>query len=572
MLQMISSIPARDVKASQALYRTPLESVEADIKLENLKVASGLHEPSRTSKLASYIKSYQSFLCRCFKPPEGRKAQRYMDQLVGVVAKETNASERPLPVPQDASSEDLNRFLFHGDISQDLSKYAKEKSQRFIEPLSEALEQANEQKTEILAKQKKILSQAIDDAILQYQHNAFLNNVVWNRMLKQQIQAHLFNELSENDAYGKAHPDELRRLLVSALRTNKPHYHLGNEGGRFESFKSTTPRLPGTQIRTAGGDIYEQITSPNEAQWQLMHEQHALNPVLHRKKGFKKEGGFGTVRMAKNLSSDSEYFDKVVAQKKYPSVAEAKKEISAYQFLEPRSHTLKFIDYAMAMAELKRGWWQGQLVDKPSIFLEFANKGNGLNQATRIDKLRKKDPKEAEELLRRTVFHCFVGIAQVHEQGGSHRDIKPENFLYGDFDGEFDPQEGFGKIADFGLFSSDKSERPDSITPHFTPPEVFYEDYCGQSHDIFAMALVAIMLKYNEYADKVSEPQLYIENESIQLEFMDNRPICLGVPGRDLPGKTFDEVVYNCLNFNMDNRPGVETVLKYPYFEGLEFR
>ena len=57
----------------------------------------------------------------------------------------------------------------------------------------------------------------------------------------------------------------------------------------------------------------------------------------------------------------------------------------------------------------------------------------------------------SESEIRSVMYQTFLGLANMHKHGFFHRDLKPENLLF---------QDGFVKIADFGLARETRSRPP----------------------------------------------------------------------------------------------------------------
>jgi len=184
-------------------------------------------------------------------------------------------------------------------------------------------------------------------------------------------------------------------------------------------------------------------------------------------------GHFGTVRVAKQTTTDKKFAVKTIEKKKVSSdLYLLKREVEILLNLDHPNLIKTYAAYEDAkyihiVTELCTG---GELLEK--IFSKARYKEKG-----------------AAKVMRQ----ILLAVNHLHENGICHRDLKPENFLFATKEKGADL-----KLIDFGLankFGSKFDTRMNTVvgTPYYIAPEVLTGQY-GFQCDIWSVGVIMYML------------------------------------------------------------------------------
>ncbi|GMT02325.1 hypothetical protein PENTCL1PPCAC_24499, partial [Pristionchus entomophagus] len=148
--------------------------------------------------------------------------------------------------------------------------------------------------------------------------------------------------------------------------------------------------------------------------------------------------------------------------------------------------------------------------------------------------------------------HIVCAVAYIHAQNTMHRDLKPGNILVSSDDTI--------KICDLGIATTIKSEKGDALTLRtdigtnlYKAPEQFSAlPIYDHRVDIFAMGLILLEKAQSWTEEERSKYFCYIRCAT-KLPFLQELPDTL-------------DLVTKLTKLDKDQRPGLEEILKHPFF------
>jgi calcium-dependent protein kinase len=251
------------------------------------------------------------------------------------------------------------------------------------------------------------------------------------------------------------------------------------------------------------------------------------------------QGHFGTVRIAKQITSNKKFAVKTIEKRKVlKDLHILKREVEILQTLDHPNLLVTFatyedMKYLHIVTELCTG---GELYDKLIRKTRYKERG-------------------AAKIMRQ----ILLAVNHLHEHGICHRDLKPENFLFVSPDKKSDL-----KLIDFGLankFGSRFEARMNTMvgTPSYVAPEVLTGAY-GPQCDIWSAGVIMYM---------VLSGRLPFEGNTtneIFKKIMTNSPKFSSKYWKNISHEAKD-LITKMLSRVPTNRPSASEVLRNPWFQ-----
>lgn len=194
------------------------------------------------------------------------------------------------------------------------------------------------------------------------------------------------------------------------------------------------------------------------------------------------------------------------------------------------------------------------LYDKNNIyiFIEYCD-GGDLNDAVM------KEGGLPEDRARHYFKQIISAISYIHQLGVAHRDIKLENILITSDDN--------AKLTDFGLC---KQQNPGSLllticgTLIYAAPEIIKEEpYDGMKADIWSAGIVLYAMVANHFpwsSDDSLPPERMVHETARQI-------ISGEIPLPEGLSFELENLLFNMLNVDPEERPTAEDILQHPWME-----
>eukprot|EP00245_Coleochaete_scutata_P014635 TRINITY_DN6306_c0_g1_i1.p1 TRINITY_DN6306_c0_g1~~TRINITY_DN6306_c0_g1_i1.p1 ORF type:complete len:330 (+),score=81.82 TRINITY_DN6306_c0_g1_i1:83-1072(+) len=189
------------------------------------------------------------------------------------------------------------------------------------------------------------------------------------------------------------------------------------------------------------------------------------------------------------------------------------------------------------------------------IVMPFMSAGSAL----RIMEVAFKNGLE-EDAIATILKEVATALDYVHSVGRIHRDVKAGNVLV--------DANGTVKLADFGVsaFMFDTGDRRNrntfTGTPQWMAPEVIEQlDYDFKA-DIWSFGITALELAHGQAPFAKFPPM------KVLMKLLSCPPPCLDAEGdKDRFGKSFRDLIGQCLCKDPSERPTAERLLKHPFFK-----
>ena len=228
--------------------------------------------------------------------------------------------------------------------------------------------------------------------ILEIQYLGFLKDISWQH-LKPQLHS-LVNQLIKTET---SYPDLLRPEHLQKLIIDEINNAQGYDRNKFKAYKHTTqPRMLATHIRSdANPDkIFALIKTPTNEQMNFIQKQFSDA----RQKRILGEGSYGTV----TYGIDLEQMD-VIAIKEIKSRRAAKDEIKEFKRVGGGSHLITMRGHAHTN-------------EKTYIAMDFGGPLSGKDITTKLNKIKRVKPQEAEQKLNLLAQHLTKAVSELHQK------------------------------------------------------------------------------------------------------------------------------------------------------------
>ena len=234
------------------------------------------------------------------------------------------------------------------------------------------------------------------------------------------------------------------------------------------------------------------------------------------------------------------------------------KEIDIFQSISDLDCVIKMFAYGNGILSM-----EGNDVSRNYIILEYA-KGSLLKYMEKVNNVLSEDT-----II--YIFYQFIkAIVALHKKGISHRDLKIENVLL--VGNNFSV-----KLCDFGLSkkfldnNNKKIKFKDSAlvgSPFHYPPEILgNKPYDGEKSDIFSAGISLFSLMTGRFPfEKASK-----RDKVYKLIYLNKIKEFWGIIDENYSlSSQFRELFIKMIAYNPDERPTLEDVLGYPFFENLK--
>lgn len=207
-------------------------------------------------------------------------------------------------------------------------------------------------------------------------------------------------------------------------------------------------------------------------------------------------GGFGRVLLALNKDSGLKVAIKVLDLKG----ASLNREEVALRNFDRESRALARLRHP----SIVRLYGHGVFEDEPYLIMEYLDGGKTLEQEMRARALGSGGYRVEE--VRSVVAQLLDALEEIHEAGLVHRDIKPGNLIIQRVAGN----DRFLRLLDFGLAKDlQHSVHTDFVmgTPQYMAPEQLRERRILPATDLYALAVLAILLLTGQRVFPQKDPQ-----------------------------------------------------------------
>ena len=250
-------------------------------------------------------------------------------------------------------------------------------------------------------------------------------------------------------------------------------------------------------------------------------------------------GAFKKVYLAYDTSNGIEVIWNDIDISKLPdySVKRISLEVDILKSCDNCEYIIKFYDY-----------WKDEKNNKMIFITERATSGNLKEFILRVKKIKLK-------VIKKWCKQILTGIKYLHDNNIIHRDIKCDNIFINGHTGNV-------LIGDFGLArkvcNTDKKANTILGTPEFMAPEIYKEHY-DKKIDVysFGMCLFELITKEIPYAECDTIPQIW-KNVTNKI-----KPESLV----KIKNKNIKAIIEKCISNNEDDRPSIEDLLKYNFWD-----